>query len=227
MTRDLQNRFVFLAASYPTREFKELADSQEIASAVKALLAATFHAQGKIVFGGHPSISPLVLMMAREFGRRGSIRIYQSQVFDGSLSEATLRLRDEGFGEIISTDIDFRERPLLSVTPNPKDFPRSLTIMREEMLSQTNTNPAGAVFVGGDTGLFEEQKLFSKQIPWAPAYAVGAPGGAAKGLAEDMAQQDPTELRWKLAKSRNYLSLMRDVIADISGHLGRTIAAGT
>lgn len=217
MKPDLQDRYVFLSASYPTRRYRDLADSQEIAAAVKALLATVFHANGKILFGGHPSISPLVLMMAREFGERGRICIYQSEVFDGSLSEATLRLRDEGFGDIVSTEADWTERPV-PPNPNPKDFPKSLTIMREQMLSPL-TNPAAAVFIGGDTGLFEEQTLFSVNIQGAPIYAVGAPGGAAREIAQSILDVDPSELRAKLVESRNYLSLMRDVVADIEGHL--------
>jgi hypothetical protein len=226
MTNNLQERFVFLAASYPAREFKASADSQEIAGAVKALLATVFHAHGKIVFGGHPSISPLVLMMAREFGRMARVHIYQSEVFDGSLSEATLRLRDEGYGQIISTPVDFSERTLPAPTPDSRNFPNSLKIMRESMLSQTTTNPAGAVFIGGDTGLFEEQRLFASRIRGAPMYAVGAPGGAARMISESMAKENPTELATKLKTSRNYLSLMREVVADIEGNLGIGVAAG-
>ena len=222
---DLRNRFVFLSASYPARKYKDLADSQEIASAVKALVKTVFHAHGKIVFGGHPSISPLVLMMAREFGQCGRIEIYQSEVFDETISKATTRLQAEEYGKIIRIPIDVGERARLGANPNPADFPKSLTLMREAMLSQARTNPAAAVFIGGDTGLFEERTLFSVKVQGAPMYPVGAPGGAAREMAEAMRKDNPSELANKLATSRNYLSLMLELVADIEGHFPKARTA--
>ena len=222
---NLRDRFVFLSASYPARKYKELADSQEIASAVKALVKTVFHAHGKIVFGGHPSISPLVLMMAREFGQRGRIEIYQSEVFDETISEATRRLEAEEYGKIIRTPIEVDEKARLTPNPNPAEFPKSLTLMREAMLSQARTNPAAAVFIGGDTGLFEERTLFSVKVQGSPMYAVGAPGGAARDMAEERRRESPSELTNKLATSRNYLSLMLELVADIEGQFPKTWSA--
>jgi len=220
LSLQLQDRFVFLSASYPARRYRETADSQEIASAVKACLGAIFHARGKILFGGHPSISPLVLMMAREYGEKGRVLIFQSRVFEAGLSEATLRLCDEGYGKITLTNADPSESPQPGGTPIPENTPLSLRYMREKMLS-LETNPAAAVFIGGDTGIFAERNLFSAKQPGAPLYAVGCPGGAARDIAQELAAANPTPLHLKLATSRNYIALMLHVVRDIEGHLGR------
>lgn len=220
MSLHLQDRFVFLSASYPARQYRETADSQEIASAVKAFLGAIFHVRGKILFGGHPSISPLVLMMAREYGEKGRVLIFQSRVFEPGLSEATLRLCEEGYGQIKLTNAHLTESPQPGATPSPENTPLSLGIMREEMLS-SETNPAAAVFIGGDTGISAERNVFSKNQPGAPLYAVGGPGGAAREIAQELAAADPTPIHLKLATSRNYIALMLDVVRDIEGHLGR------
>lgn len=227
MTNDLQDRFIFLSASYPRRQYQDTADSQEIASAVKAFLGAVFHAGGKVVFGGHPSISPLVLMLARECRQKESVRIFQSKAFEADLSEATLRLRDEGYGEISLTNLDPMEFTQSLENPNPEDFPRSLAIMREAMLSRSDTNPAAGVFIGGDTGILKEQTLFSANLPGAPWYAVGGPGGAAREMAEKLIDSNPSPLHKKLATSRNYIALMLEVVRDIKESLSRkTMVAG-
>jgi hypothetical protein len=205
---ELSDKFVFLAASYPSRAYAGKADSHEIARAVKAFLGAVFHQDGKIVFGGHPSISPLVLMMAREYGERGRVLIYQSELYRPLLVEATLALAEEGFGEIRFVEAEPGE------SPEPGKCQGSLTRMRESMIEDA----VAAVFIGGDTGLKEEFDLFVKRYPERPAILVGAPGGMARELAKSVGNiafpetpgsvEQPTD-------SRNYNALMLRVVDHI------------
>src|SRR5205823_12719237 len=62
---------VFLSASFPSRErsarFFESADPNEITQALVAACRAVLSASGRIVFGGHPSVTPLVMMVAEEY----------------------------------------------------------------------------------------------------------------------------------------------------------------
>jgi hypothetical protein len=44
------------------------------------------------------------------------------------------------------------------------------------------SNPLGAVFVGGMDGLFEEYRLFRQEYPERPCIPIKGPGGAANRL---------------------------------------------
>src|SRR5713101_8211427 len=95
-----EQKAVLLAASYPPRDYKLKADSQEIAAAVKALMGAVFQQGWRLLFGGHPTISPLILMIAREYGRKQAVVIYQSAFFRNHVATATTELADQQFGKL-------------------------------------------------------------------------------------------------------------------------------
>jgi len=94
MSSAATSRAILLAASYPPREYKSKADSHEIAAAVKALVGAVFQQGWTLVFGGHPAVSPLILMIAREYGQKNRVVIYQSRYFFHHISPATRALTD-------------------------------------------------------------------------------------------------------------------------------------
>ncbi len=208
----LAGRFVFLSASYPPRAYGATSDSHEIARAIKMLLAIVFEEGGLLTFGGHPSISPLVLMMAREYGRKERVRIYQSALYKDVISPVTRELRHEGYGEIVFTEAAAGEEPFHGSNK------KSLALMRERMVKETN--PIGAVFVGGDTGVGEELDLFRRAYPRRPAVPVGAPGGIARELLGRVEKELPGGSFFEeLYASRNYLSLMRKVVLLIERHV--------
>jgi hypothetical protein len=82
---------VFLSASVPLptrhKQFYETADIIAIRDAVKAL-ALTVLTSGRLIFGGHPAITPLLSLVIREMfpERAGSVVLYQSDYFKGALS---------------------------------------------------------------------------------------------------------------------------------------------
>ena len=80
---DLHQATVFLSASFPSGErgekFKPY-DPSGIADAVSALARSVFASNGRLLFGGHPTITPLILMIASEKQMRNSVDIYQSKV---------------------------------------------------------------------------------------------------------------------------------------------------
>jgi hypothetical protein len=204
-TTSLAGRFVFLSASYPPRDYKASSDSHEIARAIKMLLSVVFEEKGLLTFGGHPSISPLVLMMAREYGERNRVRIYQSALYADRISPATHELRQEGYGEIVFTPAIEGEKPAFGKNA------KSLARMREQMV--TESNPVGAVFIGGDTGVTAELDLFQGVYPNRPVIPIGAPGGIAKELLGRVERQLlQTDFWSELYASKNYLSLMRKVV---------------
>lgn len=216
MPGPLDKPSVLLAASYPAREFGSKADSQEIAAAVKGLIGAVFQRGWAIVFGGHPTISPLILMIAREFGRKEAVTIYQSKYFIHHIGAATLSLVDEGFGEIALINNDSREP-----TPGPRDpvdpsnCPLSLAAMRKAMVKHPGIS--GLVLIGGDSGLQEEFELFRGAHPNRPAIPFGSPGGAARELlASSAGLEIDNDLRSTLSDSRNYLALSSRIVGYIS-----------
>jgi len=198
---------ILLAASYPGRAYKAKADSHEIASAVKALAGAAFQQGWGLVFGGHPSVAPLILMIAREYGYKERIMIYQSKYFVHHISPATQALTKEGFGKVAFVPNDPSEDPPVASSPiDPTRCPKSLTAMRKVMIRHPGLS--GLVLIGGDTGLTQELSLFREVHPNLPIIPIGAPGGIASDLAHELRGGTLGNLSdTMLATSRNYLSL--------------------
>ena len=199
---------VLLAASYPPREYRTKADSHEIAAAVKALAGAVFQRGWTLVFGGHPTISPLVLMIAREHGRKGRVVVYQSAYFRNHIGPATRALISEGYSVVEEIPNDPAERPPAAGEKlDPTRCPRSPRAMRESMVRHPGL--AGLVQIAGDTGLRQELEFFAQRRKDLPAMAIGAPGGMAAELAREVPASD---MAAALATSQNYLSLCSEVV---------------
>jgi hypothetical protein len=170
---DLERHNVFLAASFPSGERAEEVqpfDPLAIADAVSALARAVFVAEGRLVFGGHPTVSPLVLQIAGELDHKEVVDIYQSGWFGDRIPSETMRLVELGFGTIHWTD----RRDTLDA---------SLSDMRKHMFEESH--PIGGVFIGGMSGLFEEFELFKQYLPGVLCVPLARPGGAALRLASD------------------------------------------
>src|SRR5436305_1538123 len=105
---------------------------------------------GRLVFGGHPTITPLVLHVAGDGGYRERVDVYQSEWFRRELPPETLRLQELGFGRI-------------HWTPAEKTREDSLLKMRVHMLSKSQ--PIGAIFIGGMEGIHAEWDLFATLMP--------------------------------------------------------------
>lgn len=175
----LRGLSVFLSTSIPDADrWEGTADSLEITDAVVAFARAFLSAGLRIVSAAHPTIAPLLLYVAAELpiGHANRVAIYQSQLFEPILPAATRRFESDGTGEVIWTPAVDGERPV------PGEWNKSLRIMRDRMLRETN--PAAAVFVGGMDGILEEFALFTEQFPGRPTYPVSRPGGEARHLFE-------------------------------------------
>lgn len=200
MTR-LDGARVFLSASFPSGERGERFrpyDVGAIAEAVTAVSQAVLVAGGRLVFGAHPTISPLVLLIAGELGRREVVEIHQSRFFEGKVPHETLDLVGRGWGVLRWTDAE----------PGPDPAP-SLRRMREEMLGGDEL--AGAVFVGGMEGVLEEYELLVQHQPSVPLLPIRAPGGAARELGAPAAFAARVDL-----DSPMYPALARDLVAAIA-----------
>lgn len=157
---------VFLSASVPDprrhpRYFGS-ADLIGIREAVLALVHVVLP-RTRLVFGGHPAISPLVVLAADRVGLRRQVQIFQSKWF---------------FDVVPPDNLAF---PCIEWTPVVAGDPdRSLRAMRDRML--TSEPFAAAIFIGGMEGVEDEFALFRQRHPRVPTYAIASTGAAALEL---------------------------------------------
>ena len=161
---------IFLSASIPVigrGHYYETADPFLIQCAVRELAITTVR-RHKIVWGGHPAITPMIWNICEDLGAdyTDSVTLYQSRFFEGRYPEENQR-----FENVVYTD------------PVPGDINGSLQLMREQMLSRKDL--IGAVFIGGMDGVEVEYDIFRRFNPEAFILPVAAPGGAALNLARD------------------------------------------
>ncbi|MEN0067967.1 MAG: hypothetical protein AAGA48_37905 [Myxococcota bacterium] len=187
-----EGRALFLSAGYPGhKRFSDpekqeenrrfVADSlpERIREAVVQLAQAAFAKGVTIVFGGHPSISPIIAGAATRLGPLKSgdaprIVLYQSQGFAREFTAAARQLAQ-------------RDDTVLVVTPKVGEREENLLLMRQRMLGAV-VRPSqpfvGAVFAGGMDGIYAEARLFNETWPERPMFALGATGAASRVLAE-------------------------------------------
>ncbi|WP_296560789.1 hypothetical protein [Pigmentiphaga sp.] len=171
---------VFLSASVPVigrGTYHETANPFLIQCAVRELVIAMIR-KHKIVWGGHPAITPMIWAICEDLGvdYSNSVILYQSNFFKDRFPEENQR-----FGNVILTDAVLQDQGA------------SLRRMREEMLSRQDL--VAAVFIGGMDGVEAEYDLFMNFHPTAKVLPVAAPGGAALMLAQRLAYFDEEELR--------------------------------
>lgn len=163
-----------MSASFPSGErgqsFKPY-DPSAIADAVSAFARAILEANGRLSFGGHPTIAPLVFMIARELGVQESLFVYQSDWFLDQILPETGQIGDENLGSVVRT-------------PAAPTLSESLRIMRHKMID-VSKNYVAALFIGGMEGITEEFALVKKRSPRTPCIPIFGPGGAAALLPSD------------------------------------------
>ena len=171
---------IFLSASVPIvgrGHFHETANPFLIQCAVREFVFAVIRTH-RIVWGGHPSITPMIWSICEDLSvdYSQSVALYQSQFFQDRFPEENQR-----FGNVVFTD---------AVTG---DREASLLHMRASMLARADL--VAAVFIGGMEGVEAELDIFQRLHPNALALVVPAPGGAALDLARRLGQRDDVELQ--------------------------------
>ena len=155
------------------------------------------------------TIAPLLLYVAAEQPAKGrpEVVVYQSAIFDPIMPEATRRFEAEGVGVLVRTAAVDGE------PPDPTQAPRSLELMRRQML--VDEKPVAAIFIGGMEGVIVEHDLFRDLFPDAPTYALGHPGGEARALVP----KSPPSLQEVLAESDVYPTVARKILDHLEGLL--------
>lgn len=222
MNNQLKGKFIFLSASLPSADRHQKyyinTNPLNITNAVVSFIESILKRNGNLIFGGHPTISPLVLTVVKNFisipnTKIDSIRvyIYQSELFKDKISKYTNELLDLGIGKIIWTENLNDERD------------KSLYLMRVQMFKEYFIS--AGVFIGGMEGIEEEFNLFKEFYPKNPIYLIGSSGGATKILFEKYFKEEKEwifpwnynikELKNELYKSKIYPSLAKLVMKDI------------
>ena len=183
---------VFLSASIPdgrkqypgSARHQQTADAQWIRDAVLAISREALKRGFRLRFGAHPSISPMILMVAREFPPPATppIEVYQSRFFLGPYPAETYELAKPPEGVLVEVDAE--------ECNGAPDQQASLVRMRDEMIQRPGL--VAAVFVGGMEGVTEEARSFRAHHGAArPAYALASAGGAAADLLDPQHGGDP------------------------------------
>lgn len=154
---------IFLSASIPlpTRNSKyyETVDLILLREAIKAL-AETILPHGRITFGGHPAITPMLVQYIRAASLpKRNVTLFQSAFF----------LKD--FPKENEEFLDLR------VTPMGESRELSLARMRNEMICSADFD--AAVLIGGMEGIVDEAALFREIHPSKPIFPVASTGAGA------------------------------------------------
>lgn len=177
--RKLDGAAVFVSASFhedgDQGSYPGNAHPLQVTDAVKAVVKAVLSRGGRIVFGGHPSITPLVLEVGREVAPERPtdqplVWLFQSKAFEGEIPRATERLSNRNWVE------------LTEVPGSSNQIQESLARMRLQMIKETS--PQAAIFIGGKRGIEEEWGMFREAFPARPVFPIGSAGGATQFLTE-------------------------------------------
>ena len=157
---------VFLSASVPNAQrhpqYYRTENIAAIQEAVRAT-ATTVLSMTRLVWGGHPTVTPLIREIMDKLDASGRERavLYQSEFFEGSFPD-----ENNVFNNI-------RYIPAI-----PGSLNASLDVLSRAMFSE-NQFSAG-IFIGGMEGVEREFNLFRESHPSATLLPVASTGGAAR-----------------------------------------------
>lgn len=186
---------VFLSASipYPDRDkkFYDTADIVSIRDAVRAL-ATVVIPKAHLVWGGHPSITPLIRFVMDKMNAdlKKHITLYQSLFFEDKFPSDNF-----AFENIVLTE-----------KRNSRD--ESLELMRSKLINENDFKVG--IFIGGMEGINDEHLMFKERHPHALILPIASTGAAAKILYENQ----PNNFDIRLQNDYAYMALFRDLLND-------------
>lgn len=176
---------IFLSASVPDPKrdarFHATADIIAIRDAVRALATIALPHR-RLVWGGHPAITPLIRVIAESIGITGRDRIvvYQSNFFKGKMSKDNV-----AFERVVKTkNVE-------------DDLNKSINLMRSRMLESEKFS--AGIFIGGMEGVVHEFEMFRKTNPNASLFPVASTGAAALEIYNRSLQRYPSALLKEMA----------------------------
>lgn len=193
--KELKN--IFLSASIPVQErhhkYIETADIIAIRDSVLAL-ATTVLPQHRLIWGGHPSITPLIyyVMEKLDLDIQEHVKLYQSLWFEN----------------IFPPDNNKFENVIF--TAKQSDIQSSISLMRQRMLTE-NDFVAG-VFIGGMEGIQDEFNMYREIHPNTLLLPIASTGAASAIVYEDLLQDKLKDER--LLKDYTYTLLFKELLLN-------------
>lgn len=203
--------YVFLSAGIPDRpergDYVETSDPIAIRDAIRALTSVVLERKHRLVFGGHPAVTPLIWQVAESAGNADSVIIYQSLEFENMIPA-------EAYG--------FRS---FQWTPRGDNQDESLLLLRTQMIAAYPFS--AAVFIGGMDGVESEYRIFGELHADAPRLPVASTGGAARNLWAEQSGQEHPRLRQRLRHDLSYRAVFEDVLANSADWPSEVPPSGT
>lgn len=214
---------IFLSASIPLPErnpkYYETADIIAIRDAVIAL-ASLILKNHRIIWGGHPSITPLIYyvierMLVNKLKREDwdlplnekEKKFIESQL-KGEIQQHVLLYQSLFFQNDFPPENEIFQNVVL--TENVGDIHSSIQHMRLRMFSENKF--AAAVFIGGMDGIEVEYNMFKECHPNALLMPIASTGAATKIVYENIL---PNEFKnERLVKDYGYMSLFQKLLID-------------
>jgi hypothetical protein len=188
----------FLSASIPDpRRDPKYFDTSDMVTIRDAVLALTTVVlpRGRLVFGGHPAITPMVREVA-EFMDQGSflrrVIIYQSAYFERHMP----------------SDNQSFENVVITRSAGAKEA--SLLVMRKRMFREHHF--AAAFFIGGMDGVEKEYDLLMRMQPRVKCFPIASTGAAAAIVYNSVLPTLPRKTAFELKTDFSYMPLFRRLI---------------
>lgn len=218
MTDTLNQYPVLLSASLPD-ELRGTPAADDLYGLLVVLVGGILRRGGVVVFGGHPSVTPLVHRVAATMQiRPAQIRLHLLRRFEAIVAP---EVWDRGvFGDPIWTGDSQAKGDTLAA---------ELELMRDRMAQEAEA----AVFVGGklqgflgkQPGIVDEFLRFRRRRPHGPAYLLGALAGATAALITDRVEEQNTlsEVERQLLHETGNVDLAASlVLMDLERHANRS-----
>lgn len=186
---------IFLSASIPLADrdpkYFDTADNTAIRDAIIALSRIVLP-RARLIWGGHPSITPLIriILETKNIAIQNHITLYQSEFFSRFFPKENNYFENIQRTTALTTKED------------------SLAVMREEMIAKNNF--CAGIFIGGMEGVEEEYLLFKQAHPHCPTFLLASTGAAAKLLYQQENVQDE-----RLLTEFCYLPLFDELFEEI------------
>jgi hypothetical protein len=186
---------VFLSASIPysdrDKKFYDTADIVSIRDAVRAL-ATVVIPKAHLIWGGHPSITPLIrfVMDRMNADLKKHITVYQSLFFEDKFPSDNF-----AFENIVLTE-----------RKSTRD--ESLELMRSRLINENDFKIG--IFIGGMEGINDEYLMFKDRHPSALILPIASTGAAAKMLYDSQLNKFDS----RLLNDYAYMALFKDLLKD-------------
>ncbi|HFK5595161.1 TPA: hypothetical protein ACGZ94_003432 [Elizabethkingia anophelis] len=214
---------IFLSASIPLPhrdpKYYETSDIIAIRDAVIALASVVLPSH-KIIWGGHPSITPLIYFVLEKM----IINNLKRNNWDIPLTnEETIEVQNKLKNKIQNHvtlyqslffkdifPIENKNFENVVLTEDKGDKLISIQHMREQMLSKKHKFDA-AVFIGGMDGIEIEYEIFKKNHPTALILPIASTGAATKILYDQLPEKQQNQ---RFLKDYGYMSLFQKFLMD-------------